>query len=154
MPEAELGKSSRTHTIRPSSNTVRDENYIINLCDEVLGLTASRQHTFDFLRGDTKDDKLGKTLPVDAYYPSLNLIVEYNEKQHSRISNSGRPTLSGVRRNIQRRIYDERRKLVLPQHGIQLIIFDFSEFEYGYGKRLKRTDNDIEVVRKRLEGVV
>lgn len=156
MLEAELGKSSRTHTNRPTSNTDRDENYIINLCDEVLGLTASRQHTFDFLRGDTKDGKLGKTLPVDAYYPSLNLVIEYHEMQHTHDSPffNRKATVSGVGRGEQRRIYDERRKLVLPQHGIQLIIFDFSEFEYGSGKRLKRTDNDIEVVRKRLEGVV
>ena len=40
-----------------------DEHYVIDLCDEVLGLKASRQHRFDFLKGDT-----GVRLPVDAYY--------------------------------------------------------------------------------------
>ena len=27
-----------------------DENYVIDLCDELLGETASRQHCFDFLK--------------------------------------------------------------------------------------------------------
>ncbi len=57
-----------------------DEFYVIDLCDEVLGLKASRQHTFDFLRGDGTP---GRRLLVDAYYPELNLVVEYRERQHS-----------------------------------------------------------------------
>ena len=53
-----------------------DEHYVLDLCDEILGLKASRQQTFDFLRGDGKP---GKKLPVDAYYPNLKLVVEYKE---------------------------------------------------------------------------
>ena len=56
----------------------RDEDYVIDLCDEVLGLKASRQHRFDFLTGDT-----GCKLPVDAYYEEKKLVVEYHEKQHT-----------------------------------------------------------------------
>ena len=41
----------------------RDESYVIDLCDLVLGLRAKRQHRFDFLRGDS-----GRSHPVDAYY--------------------------------------------------------------------------------------
>jgi hypothetical protein len=42
----------------------KDEAYIIDLCDRVLGRKAVRQHPFDFLRGDP-----GRPLRVDAYYP-------------------------------------------------------------------------------------
>ena len=50
-----------------------DESYVIDLCDEVLGELALRQHTFDFLRGDPSESCLsGKKLPVDAYYPNKN----------------------------------------------------------------------------------
>ena len=54
-----------------ASRNDSDEFYVINLCDEVLGANASRQHTFDFLRGDGTP---GRWLPVDAYYPELNLV--------------------------------------------------------------------------------
>ena len=49
----------------------RDEDYVIDLCDEVLKEKALRQHCFDFLRGDSrKGGKPGRKLPVDAYYES------------------------------------------------------------------------------------
>lgn len=58
-----------------------DESYVIDLCDEVLGELALRQHTFDFLRGDPSEScPSGKKLPVDAYYPNKNIVVEYREK--------------------------------------------------------------------------
>ena len=31
-----------------------DESYILNLCDEILGVKAVRQKRFDFLRGDPR----------------------------------------------------------------------------------------------------
>ncbi len=31
----------------------KDEEYVIDVCDQVLGLVASRHHCFEFLRGDT-----------------------------------------------------------------------------------------------------
>lgn len=89
------------------ARTNSDEYYIIDLCDEVLGLKVSRQHRFDFLRGDT-----GRKLPVDAYYKERNLVIEYHERQHSETVRlfDDKMTVSGVPRNIQRKIYDERRK--------------------------------------------
>ena len=48
-----------------------DEEYVIDLCDEVLGEAARRQYRFDFLRGDANT-----RLPVDAYYPSRKLVIE------------------------------------------------------------------------------
>lgn len=49
----------------------KDEAYIIDICDRVLDRTASRQHRFTFLLGDT-----GTPLPVDAYYEDPALVVE------------------------------------------------------------------------------
>lgn len=75
-----------------------DEYYVIELCNEVLGLKASQQHRFDFLVGDS-----GTKLPVDAYYEDLNLVVEYLESQHT-ISTpffDKKKTVSGVSRGEQ-----------------------------------------------------
>ena len=91
-----------------------DESYVIDLCDEVLNEKALRQHRFDFLKGDA-----GTKLPVDAYYKSKNLVVEYNERQHTESVAlfDKKKTISGVSRGEQRKIYDKRRTEVLPQHG-------------------------------------
>lgn len=58
---------------------MRDEAYIVDLCDELLGCRAQRQHRFPFLCGDS-----GRCLPVDAFYAGLNLVIEYRERQHSK----------------------------------------------------------------------
>ncbi len=124
-----------------------DEYYVIDLCDEVLGMKASRQHKFNFLLGDT-----GRKLPVDAYYEGLNLVVEYYEQQHTESVKlfDHKMTISGVPRGIQRKIYDERRKVVLPQHGIQVVVISFQDF--GKSKELKRNkENDLDVVKKFLK---
>ena len=68
---------STTHITNETTSKKRvgrmdsDEYYVIELCNEVLGLKASQQHRFDFLVGDS-----GTKLPVDAYYEDLNLVVE------------------------------------------------------------------------------
>ena len=95
----------KKHSRRESS----DEHYIIDLCDDVLDAKASRQHKFDFLRGDpNRRDPLGDKLPVDAYYESLNLVIEYYERQHTESVQhfNKKSTVSGVTRDEQRRIYD------------------------------------------------
>ncbi|MBR1889018.1 MAG: hypothetical protein IJ816_00085 [Alloprevotella sp.] len=117
-----------------------DEHYVIDLCDEILGLKALRQHTFDFLRGDASPNRKGKQLPVDAYYPELNLVVEYRERQHmeSVAFFNKDNTVSGVPRDEQRRIYDQRRRDVLPKHGIDLIEISYSDLKHDSRKRLVR----------------
>lgn len=120
-----------------------DEHYIIDLCDEILGQSASRQHRFDFLRGDT-----GVPLPVDAYYPKLNLVIEYYERQHTESTPffDRKETVSGVSRGEQRRIYDHRRQELLPQFGIKLVIISYSDF--GFSKKLVRNrKRDLHIVR-------
>ena len=126
----------------------RDEDYVIDLCDEVLGEEASRQHRFDFLRGDA-----GTKLPVDAYYASKKLVVEYNEKQHTESVKlfDNKPTVSGVSRGEQRRIYDERRKEILPKNEIKLIVISYDDFKHDGKKRIKRDkERDIEVVKNKF----
>lgn len=125
-----------------------DEYYVIGLCDEVLGLKASRQHTFDFLRGDGMP---GKKLPVDAYYPELNLVVEYRERQHSESVAffDKKTTVSGVSRSEQRRIYDQRRRDILPKHGIWLVEISYADLKHNSRKRLIRDrQGDLIVIRK------
>lgn len=125
-----------------------DEFYVIDLCDEVLGAKASRQHKFDFLRGDGTS---GRMLPVDAYYPEFNLVVEYRERQHTESVAlfDKKATVSGVSRGEQRRIYDQRRRDVLPKHGIKLVEISYSDLKHDSRKRLVRDrQNDLAIIRK------
>jgi hypothetical protein len=113
-----------------------DEKYIIDLCDRLLGVNALRQYRgFSFLKGDS-----GAPLPVDAYYPTLRLVIEYHERQHSEpvAIMDRRHTVSGCSRREQRRLYDERRCKLLPLNGITLIILDYTMFDPNSRKRLNR----------------
>jgi hypothetical protein len=127
----------------------RDEHYILDLCDSLLGQKAPRQYAgFDFLVGDA-----GTRLPVDAYYPSLRLVVEYHERQHTESLPffDSKATVSGTTRAEQRQKYDQLRCELLPKHGIDLVEISYSEFARGNGKRLKRNVlEDTEILRKRL----
>jgi len=146
---ATVGESK--HVPRSSSNPiVKDSAYIIDLCDSVLGATALREHRFEFLRGDANT-----SLPVDAYYPSLKLVIEYREKQHTQtVSLFDKPerlTVSGVHRGQQRVIYDQRRRDVLPKHGIELVELSYSDFAHNNQKRLMRDKTaDVKVIREKL----
>jgi hypothetical protein len=133
----------------------RDEIYIINLCDRVLGLTASRQHTFDWLRGDPLvDDKpVGRKLRVDAFYEKLKLVIEYRERQHSEPVKimDARMTISGIPRGMQRALYDQRRRDEIPKHGLNLIELDYAMFQHKAGsKKLLRMGEDEEIIRRLL----
>jgi hypothetical protein len=135
------------------SRTVRDkdQNYIIDLCDELLGLNAHREYRFDFLRGDPGRNGIGRKLPVDAYYASLALVVEYHEIQHRRsvphFDKPDRLTVSGVHRGLQRALYDQRRRDVLPQHGISLLEISSDDFACDTHGRLQRSPADRDIVR-------
>ena len=133
--------------------TLSDEAYVIDLCDEALGTPALRQHRFDWLRGDARPGKQGTRLPVDAYYPELQLVVEYRERQHTEAVPimDRRMTVSGVDRGTHRGIYDQRRHDVLPAHGIELVELSYTDFAHDRNKRLcRRRDEDLVVVRHAL----
>lgn len=145
---------SKASTTRQNKRKNSDEYYIIDICDEVLGKKAIRQHCFEFLRGDIcRNFPLGKKLPVDAYYDSLNLVVEYYERQHTESVKhfNKKTTISGVTRDKQRKLYDERRRKVLPEHGINLVVLSYTDFKHDTNKRLVRNRNeDILIVRQKL----
>jgi hypothetical protein len=125
---------------------VKDEHYILDICDAVLKLKSSRQHRFDFLRGDTNKKGNSFTLPVDAYYAELNLVIEYKERQHTEsVKFFDKPnviTVSGVHRGEQRKLYDQRRLDVLPKHNITVIELFYSDFKHDRKKRIIRNAID------------
>lgn len=126
-----------------------DEYYVLDLCDEVLGLEGNRQHRFPFLKGDA-----GTSLPVDIYYQELKLVVEYRERQHSEevAFFDKKNTVSGVSRGKQRVIYDMRRREVLPKYGIELVEINYSDLSFDKNKRLRRDkENDLVVIKNKLK---
>ncbi|MDW7729312.1 MAG: hypothetical protein SCJ94_04815 [Bacillota bacterium] len=127
-------------------NNQKDEAYIIDLCDEVLNEKAYRQHRFDFLLGDVRTP-----LPVDAYYKNLDIVVEYREIQHTEpvkfFDKTNRLTVSNVHRGEQRKIYDQRRRDILPKHGIELIEISYTCFNFDRNKKIIRDrNNDLKVI--------
>ncbi|MCM2325972.1 MAG: hypothetical protein NDI94_05915 [Candidatus Woesearchaeota archaeon] len=123
-----------------------DEFYILNLCDEILHEKSIRQHRFDFLLGDLGKNGRRIKLPVDAYYPNLNLVVEYKERQHDEsvpfFDKKNRLTASGVHRGKQRELYDQRRRDELRKHKINLIEISCGLFYIDSRKRLIRDNAD------------
>ena len=143
MKDSEM---SQENTVS-KGRTASDEHYVIDLCDEILGYKALRQHRFDFLRGDN-----GTRLPVDAYYHELKIVVEYYESQHTESTPffDNKKTVSGVSRGEQRRIYDQRRKEVLPENGIKLIVISYIDFG-GTKKLVRNHDRDLKVIKEILK---
>jgi hypothetical protein len=93
----------------------------------------------------------GKKLPVDAFYKELNLVIEYGERQHieelASFDKPTKPTIGGVNRGQQRKIYDHRRREVLPRFGIELLEISYLDFKYDKQKRIKRDRaTDVEIL--------
>jgi hypothetical protein len=134
----------------------KDETYIIDLCDEILKRKASRGHRFDFLRGDPGRRGMGVRLPVDAYYQDLNLVIEYCERQHAEaVPFFDRKIVpSGITRGEQRKLYDQRRRDVLPEHNITVLEISYQELEHDARKRLRRVPSDSAVIERHLYGVI
>ena len=109
----------------------QQERYCAGLVRDVLNCSGYLEnHRFDFLRGDpTPKLPKGAKLPVDAYYPEANLVLEFRESQHYADRSElwdKRITATGETRKQQRKKYDNRREAVLPNHGIRLlIIYDY-----------------------------
>lgn len=144
--------ASRSQVVNAARQSTSDEVYILDTCDNILGVRAVRQHRFDFLRGDRGGNGVGRCLPVDAWYPSLNMVVEFREWQHAEPAAffDRRQTVSGVGRGEQRALYDQRRRDTFAARGIRLVELNVGDFEHDRRKRLARTVNDREVVRRAL----
>ena len=144
-----LSKPVQKTDEKTTSRSQSDESYVIDLCDEVLKQKAIRQHRFDFLRGDA-----GTRLPVDAYYPKTNLVIESRERQHTEEVKffDRKQTVSGMGRGEQRKLYDQRRREVLPKHGIKLIELDYDDFEHNGRKKLVRNkEKDLKVISNAIK---
>jgi len=114
--------------LRTLLRTGADASYILNLCDDLLAQPSFRKYRFPFLVGDK-----GRTLPVDAYYPSLNLVVEYHQEEGGE------------------RSHDQRRRDVLLEHGVSFVELGFADFPHD-GGRLRRFPGPIRaVLQARLE---
>ena len=115
-----------------------------------MGIEAIHQATFKFLKDDT-----GAGLKVDAYYEPLNLVVEYMEIQHFKKGMFGNKycPASGMHRDEQRAMYDQRWRDVLPAHGIKLVEIKYSDFRHdSKHKLLRNRKEDIEVIKRLLVG--
>ena len=127
-----------------------DEHYVLDLCDEVLGIRGHRQFTFEWLRGDPSPARpLGTKLPVDGYLPSLGLVVEFQEEQHSQPSAffDRRQTVSGVGRGEQRRRYDVRKRELVPRNSLRLVVLEKSAFVVRSKRIARDRAADLDVVR-------
>ena len=136
-----------------ASRAESDEHYVLDLCDQILGQKASRQHRFEWLRGDYSEKRQSYShLPVDGYWRELGLVVEFAERQHTESVAifDRRDTVSGVTRGVQRRIYDERRVTLVPAHGLKLVVIPASAFDLRRGKIIREPGRDIDVVRSAL----
>ena len=143
---------ARSETVRRVDS---DEVYVLDLCDVALGVRGSRQHRFDWLLGDPGRSGRRVRLPVDSYWPSHRLVVEYRELQRDRamghFDKPDRLTISGVHRGQQRALYDARREAEIPAHGLRVVVIKPGDLACDPQGRLRRMpEHDIQEIRKRL----
>ncbi|MGO1316876.1 MAG: hypothetical protein ACTMIR_07560 [Cellulomonadaceae bacterium] len=62
-----------------------------------------------------------------------------------------RLTVSGVHRGLQRALYDERRRELIPQHGIGLVIVTLDHFEHRGGKIVRNSARDTQLLVRLLQ---
>lgn len=109
----------------------QQERYCAKLLSDALGdITYKENYRFDFLRGNaTPKRPQGVTLPVDAYYPAFEVVLEFREGQHygNRFDfRDSRITATGETRKEQRQKYDKKRENILPAKGIKLlVVYDY-----------------------------
>jgi hypothetical protein len=133
----------------------QDQAYVTDLCDAVLCAPASREHRFEWLLGDPSPNTGRQVkLPVDAYWESLGLVMEFQEEQHSRaVKLFDKPdvlTVSGVHRGEQRRLYDERKALLISENGLRLVVIHKTDFTLRRKHIEPDSARDMAVVRRAL----
>jgi hypothetical protein len=132
-----------------------DEAYVVGLCNRILGESALTQHRFDWLLGDSGAGGRRVKLPVDAYWPGHQLVVEYRELQHDQpmphFDKPDRLTVSGVHRGEQRALYDARRDKEIPAHGLRLVVVRPADLDADGRGRLRRNEEaDLAALKKIL----
>jgi hypothetical protein len=126
-----------------------DENYLLDMSDELLAQKASRKHTFDTLVGNLHKRGKGRTkLPLDAYYKHLKLVSEVfqkevpfeelDEKEQARVT--------------QIKYYDQLKKEVVLNKKFRYMKINYAQFECGEnGKLIRNTENDTIVLKEILK---
>ena len=147
--DSSIARSKRSSRSRAHS----DEAYVIDLCDEILREKAMRGHRFSWLIGDPGRNGQCASLPVDAYFEKHKLVVEYRERQHYETVAffDRRETVSGIGRGEQRRLYDQRREVIIPKHDLRLCIIRPENLKADRRLRLLRDRKyDVKAVREIL----
>lgn len=131
-----------------------DEKNVLDLVSEILGVPYHWQYCFPTLLGDSGKSGRRRKLPVDAYFTSHNLIVEYREKQHFEPVPimDRRMTISGVSRGEQRRRYDSIREQWAKEYGYKLLVICYNELSHKKNGRLIRNKSkDLKVIQRKLD---
>ncbi|HWC86943.1 MAG TPA: hypothetical protein VG388_10410 [Solirubrobacteraceae bacterium] len=102
---------------------------ILNLCDSVVGETSLRRHVFDWLVAPGGREGL----PVDAYYPSRDLVVLCQEQT-----------------DAYREVYAE----LVPAHGLGLLTIDLGKFRADAGHAFSLLLRELQLVCDAMPPVV
>lgn len=126
-----------------------DENYLLDLCDELLAQKASRKHTFDTLVGNLHKRGKGRTkLPLDAYYKDLKLVIEFFQKERSFEDLDEKEQA----RVTQIKYYDELKKEAVLNKKFRYMKINYAQFECNENDKLIRnTENDTIVLKDILK---
>jgi hypothetical protein len=130
----------------------KDETYVLDLCDQLLE-PGERQKRFDWLTGDPSLTTEKKTrLPLDGYWDTFRLAIEFQEKQHFEPVPfwDQKLTASGMTRGEQRKIYDQRKVEKTAEHGVRLLHIRQDAFPMSKGKIDRDPKRDLDIVRRLL----
>jgi hypothetical protein len=133
-----------------------DEKYVLDLVADIMGENYEWQKRFDTLLGDPGKTGRRVKLPVDAFFPAANLIVEYREKQHSQPVTimDKRMTVSGVLRGEQRKIYDLRKEQWAKDNEIKFLIVSYFDLAHKKSGRLTRDSvHDEKAIMRLIEDI-
>ena len=145
---------------KEKEKSIKDDDYLIELCDDILNKKSQKQFTFDDLLGDYHKDGISQTkLPLDAYYQDINLVVEVVNKRSvvlkNTIDKSQKITVSGVTREEQRKVYQERKRTFLEEKDVKVFEINFALFETDESNRLiKNKENDKALLKELLKDVL
>lgn len=149
----DAGPAVETVAAPPTRRSESDESYVLDLVDEILGSVGLRQHRFEWLLGEPSARGVRPKLPVDGYWPSHGLVVEYREIQHDRPTPQGEKRKSDivVARNVQRRRYDRLREEEIPKHLLRLVVIKPRDLDSDPRDHLRRSrEADVGAIRGML----
>ena len=130
-----------------------DVEYVLDLCEEVIGASAVRNATFPWLRsGPSLSHPRGTRLPVHGFWPEHSLIAEFCEERDSALplSSDRSSTKSGVDRDPQWRASAEHKADLLTARGIRLARIEEGSFAPTPRGMARDRARDLTVVERNL----